>query len=172
MASLSSFVQEAKKLSLDEFIAKYNHPFLIVHGQRDFESDEEQSKDTDLMSTDEAQASEIHIFPVKEQTDSSAFGFLTIGRSSKNHIVISSRMVSKIHVIIHKVQDRFSIVDAGSNNGTILNDQALSANISYMLNDRDTFILARKVVLQFLHSSTAYLWLQEKAKDLMLSQEG
>ena len=168
MSNLDPFIQDVKKLTLHEFAAKYSHPFLIVHGQRPLDSDEELAKDTDLESTGEAR-SDISIYPVKEQSDSSAFGFMTIGRSVKNHIVMSSRMVSKIHAIIHKIQDTYTIVDANSNNGTKLNNQTLSPNIPHLLHDGDTVILAGRVLLQFLVCSSAYKWLQDKAGDPMLT---
>lgn len=70
MMDLRSLCQEAKVRTLDEFVMKFNHPFLIIHGQGYLDSDEADSKDTELESTDRVR-SNITVYPVKEQTDSS-----------------------------------------------------------------------------------------------------
>ncbi len=52
-------------------------------------------------------------------------GDVTIGRSSKNTIVIKDKFVSSTHLIIHEDKGAYFIEDLDSANGTYLNGQAI-----------------------------------------------
>lgn len=62
-------------------------------------------------------------------------GKVTIGRSSKCDIHIDHDSVSRQHVRLHVEGGKVTIEDAGSTNGTFLNDSSLSGKVSLRNND-------------------------------------
>ena len=48
-----------------------------------------------------------------------------IGRMSQNHIVLDDPAVSRAHAMISMVDDKFFIVDQGSQNGTLINGKEI-----------------------------------------------
>ena len=53
---------------------------------------------------------------------------ITIGRKSKNDVVIEDMAVSGLHAKIDSVEDRFVLVDLQSKNGTFVNEQLVSSH--------------------------------------------
>ncbi len=53
---------------------------------------------------------------------------ITVGRAPNNDVVIADRLVSKFHAWLRVADGKVAIADAGSANGTRLNDVALVAN--------------------------------------------
>ena len=49
----------------------------------------------------------------------------TIGRNSDNSVILENSTVSKFHAVIQKKKDLYYISDAGSKNGTILNENLI-----------------------------------------------
>lgn len=72
----------------------------------------------------------------------------TIGRLKKNTIVILDKEVSREHAVISLVNDRFFLKDAGSTNGTALNDTAIAGSVP--LKHGDTITLGPNILLTFL----------------------
>ena len=64
---------------------------------------------------------------------------VTIGRLTENDIVIDDKTVSKHHCFIVAEQDSFVIGDAGSSNGTYVNDKKISSHKK--LSDGDVITL-------------------------------
>ena len=63
---------------------------------------------------------------------------LTIGYASDNQLVISDPSASPYHAIIRVETQRVSIMDAGSGNGTYVNEQRLEPNSPRFLSANDT----------------------------------
>ena len=64
-------------------------------------------------------------------------GDLTLGRSSRNDIVIKDKFVSKNHLKIHDDSEDYYIEDLGSANGTFLNGVKIDPNELIELQNND-----------------------------------
>ncbi|MGR5590636.1 FHA domain-containing protein [Peptoniphilus grossensis] len=64
-------------------------------------------------------------------------GDLTLGRSSRNDIVIKDKFVSKNHLKIHDDSEVYYIEDLGSANGTFLNGAKIDPNELIELQNND-----------------------------------
>lgn len=62
---------------------------------------------------------------------------ITLGRSSKNDIVIKDKFVSKNHLIFLEDNDSYFIEDLGSANGTFVNGVRIEPNNPVKLYDND-----------------------------------
>ncbi|MET3616496.1 pSer/pThr/pTyr-binding forkhead associated (FHA) protein [Peptoniphilus olsenii] len=62
---------------------------------------------------------------------------ITLGRSSKNDIVIKDKFVSKNHLIFLEDNDSYFIEDLGSANGTFVNGVRIEPNNPIKLYDND-----------------------------------
>ncbi len=63
---------------------------------------------------------------------------ISIGRSSKNELVLADLSLSRVHAEIYREGDRFLVRDAGSKNGTLLNDRQLTSPVVLKKGDRIT----------------------------------
>lgn len=50
---------------------------------------------------------------------------ITLGRDSRNTIVIDSKLASRNHAVIQKIKSEYYLKDMGSTNGTYLNDKKI-----------------------------------------------
>lgn len=64
-------------------------------------------------------------------------GDLSLGRSSRNDIVIKDKFVSKNHLKIHDDSEAYYIEDLGSANGTFLNGAKIDSNELIELQNND-----------------------------------
>lgn len=55
-------------------------------------------------------------------------GYVYLGRSHENDIVLSPKSVSRIHACIYTNDDKWFVVDLGSSNGTLVNGRLLKEN--------------------------------------------
>jgi phosphoserine phosphatase RsbU/P len=63
---------------------------------------------------------------------------ITIGRSSKNDLVLADLSLSRVHAEIYRQGDQYLVKDAGSKNGTLLNDRQITSPILLKKGDRIT----------------------------------
>ena len=63
---------------------------------------------------------------------------ILIGRSSKNDLVLPDLSLSRVHAEIYRQGDQFLVKDAGSKNGTLLNDQQVVTPTVLRKGDRIT----------------------------------
>src|SRR4030095_3804261 len=63
---------------------------------------------------------------------------LTIGRSSRNDLVLADLSLSRVHAEIYRQGDQYLVKDAGSKNGTLLNDRQITTPILLKKGDRIT----------------------------------
>ena len=62
---------------------------------------------------------------------------ITIGRESDNDVVIDSKLASRHHCVIQKIQDQYFLKDENSTNGTFLNERRLPPSKWVKLNIGD-----------------------------------
>lgn len=158
-STMAGLLREVATLSQEEFTAKHPNPFLIVEGEN-VPAGEIYQGATTLGGDEEEIVEQIH--EVVERKDSSAFGFLTIGRSKENHVVINNRQVSKFHAVLHREGEGFTILDVGSSNGTTVNDEPLSARRQRTLAEGNVIVLADKALLRYVGPQDAYEWLRAR----------
>lgn len=65
-------------------------------------------------------------------------GEVTMGRAPTNTIVVNDPRASRSHAVVRQHDKGHAIIDVGSANGTLVNDQRLQINISYTLKNGDT----------------------------------
>ena len=70
---------------------------------------------------------------------------LTVGRGSDNDMVLNDPMVSRYHAVVKRQGDRIIIIDLGSANPVVVNDQVLEAGIPQQLQHRDVVFIGKTV---------------------------
>jgi len=70
---------------------------------------------------------------------------LTIGRGADNDMVLNDPMVSRYHAVIKRSGNGYTIIDLGSSNPVVVNDQPLEAGMSQPLNHRDVVFIGKTV---------------------------
>jgi hypothetical protein len=70
---------------------------------------------------------------------------LTIGRGSDNDLVLNDPMVSRYHAVVKRQGNRFSLIDLGSSNPVVVNDQALEPGMGQQLTHRDVVFIGKTV---------------------------
>ena len=70
----------------------------------------------------------LRVWPLRKKHNSVSFqGVLLVGRATSNDVVISHASVSKLHARVNVGPGLLTVEDAGSSNGTWLNDRRLDA---------------------------------------------
>ncbi|HET8630765.1 MAG TPA: FHA domain-containing protein [Thermomicrobiales bacterium] len=70
---------------------------------------------------------------------------LTVGRGSDNDMVLNDPMVSRYHAVVKRQGGHFTIIDLGSANPVVVNDQVLEAGIAQQLSHRDVIFIGKTV---------------------------
>lgn len=70
---------------------------------------------------------------------------MTIGRERGNSIVINDPLVSRVHCIVHRIRNSWYIEDAGSTNGTWINEKKLLPGKSIRLKPDDSIKLGGRI---------------------------
>ena len=70
---------------------------------------------------------------------------MTIGRDKSNVIRVDDPLVSRIHCIVHLIRNSWYIEDAGSTNGTWVNDKRLRPGKSVRLGPKDIIKLGGRI---------------------------
>ena len=70
---------------------------------------------------------------------------LTIGRGSDNDMVLNDPMVSRYHAVVKRQGSRFTIIDLGSSNPVVVNDQVLEPGSAQQLQHRDVVFIGKTV---------------------------
>ncbi len=70
---------------------------------------------------------------------------LTIGRGSDNDLVLNDPMVSRYHAVLKQQGNRYSLIDLGSSNPVVINDQPLEPGTPQQLTHRDVVFIGKTV---------------------------
>lgn len=165
--TLERFASEARGMTEEEFLARHPHPFLVV-GR--FEEDESRAFGTvtpedglsrgqleRLASADEAfPGGEEYVYPLVKSDRNTFERLVTVGRSTNNDIVISHSSVSKLHAYFRHEGDHHSITDAGSSNGTFIEEFPLPENKPVKIESRQAIRFGKHIVATFYAGADLY----------------
>lgn len=70
---------------------------------------------------------------------------MTIGRDKSNAITIDDPLVSRVHCTVRRIRTAWYIEDAGSTNGTWLNERRISPGKAIRLNPDDVIKLGGRI---------------------------
>jgi hypothetical protein len=156
---------DARRISQEEFVRKYPHPFLAIT----VEVEDEEAEFRTIAASEPVLPSSIgrtsyeeSLARVVKRPGANNFSFITIGRAQNNDIIIGIKSVSKCHAVIQVTGAGFTIADAGSKNGTFLNQEMLSPHKHVAVNSGDEVTLPPRVTARFLDPERAYAWLRER----------
>ncbi len=128
---LKDYFEDAAGLDADAFAKKHAALFLTC-ADPDSLSPQVRPQATAQLSADMLRAvlddtdqdTSMLAIPVRRAEDS-AYRFISVGRTSNCDVTVNDASVSKLHAIIREAEDgRFTIEDAGSANGTFVDDEA------------------------------------------------
>jgi hypothetical protein len=128
-------------LGRDEFLAAAAPAVLVRHRPPDPENVSRAAAaaalalDQDLRETVDgrmrhgkftAEATEMEVYPLAKKPGASFPDRITIGRTANNDVVINEHSVSRLHAYVRQAEG-WVVADAGSKNGSWLNDEELEA---------------------------------------------
>lgn len=72
---------------------------------------------------------------------------ITFGRNADNDVVIANPMISRYHAVIQQDLNtgQLSIIDLGSTNGVIVNDNQIDPGLPHILQQRDSILIGTNV---------------------------
>jgi len=70
---------------------------------------------------------------------------ITIGRGSDNDVILNDPMVSRYHAVLRRQSDQYGVIDLGSSNPVVVNDQGLEPGVARQLAHRDVLLIGRNV---------------------------
>ncbi len=123
--SIRLYIFAARGLTLDEFRRAYPDPVLVLSP---FSSAEGTGSITRIMRANgQVNLVPFEVVRVKKRPGANPFkNMVTIGRADTNDLQVKAGEVSKFHAYLTLEAGDVSIVDAGSTNGTWVNDVALA----------------------------------------------
>lgn len=70
---------------------------------------------------------------------------LTIGRGTDNDVTLNDPMVSRYHAVLKRQGGQYILIDLGSSNPVVINDQGLEPGVPRQLTHRDVLFIGRTV---------------------------
>lgn len=155
MQSFRDFAAENAHLDATSFAQAHPEPHLIVRFPRPDRGSEESSFLTRALTVEEIKAGRPAdgewIVPVAKRPGSNAFAtMVTIGRAGNNDVVLQHSSVSKFHAYLRHMGSSWTVSDAGSRNGTLLDERKLPPERSFPLHSGAKIVLSEAVSLEFL----------------------
>jgi hypothetical protein len=129
---LREYLEDARCLAADEFEDRHGSAFLILSAPQLRSPEGPAATVVQLVGFDEPEpecTAGISILAYSVQRSGRSVGHLvTVGRTANNDVVISDLSVSRFHAFVKQGDDGFfQIQDAGSTNGTVVNDSCVPA---------------------------------------------
>lgn len=152
MAKIEEYLLLAKQLGREGFEAKHPWPFVVwrsaTAGENEWSFKTQTGSalkaltrliDSDLQLAPEAQG--YLTFPITKSASNPWKDRISVGRARNNDVVVLDNSVSKLHAHFSAHGQFFSITDAGSRNGTKVNDKTLTGGdpVALRLNDKVVF---------------------------------
>lgn len=130
--SIRLYLFAARKLTQDEFRRAYPDPVLVLSP---FSSTEGTGSITRVARANgRVSLVPFEVARIKKRPGANPFkNMITIGRADSNDVQVKAGEVSKFHAYVTFDEGGPSLVDAGSTNGTAVNDVALSPRTPHPL---------------------------------------
>ncbi len=94
-----------------------------------------------------------------ERTGRHPFPMITLGRGPTNDVILEAEGISKLHATF--VEDgtaQWSITDAGTTNGTVVNEKPLAPRAMVNINDGDEIVFGNELTTLFFRPRGLYGW--------------
>ncbi|MFH0899781.1 MAG: FHA domain-containing protein [Pseudomonadota bacterium] len=128
------YAEDARTLDAYAFRERHGNGFFIYDGSRPLRLPgdakkmllkSEQQVTMDFRAPMRARGSHV-VIPVRKSDRSPVGGFISVGRTRNNDVVLADESVSRFHALIVSGDDgQFSVSDAGSTNGTYVDDKEI-----------------------------------------------
>lgn len=171
---LAHYLSSYAEVPVSTFTASHPAGFLVEKTQKSldknviFQFSTKSLEDPEIIEalkkgTALADALEARVLEVKGKKAGSTPTNITIGRSAQNDIILYNKMVSKSHAYleIEAAGEGCSLVDIGSKNGTLLNDNELTPHQSYALTDGDEISFGPETKVVYLSAKTFHEFLSQ-----------
>ena len=137
---LPELLDVARSLARAQFVSQFPYPVLLATGVA---SAENVSKFyTQVASAQQQQPvfneiPDIRVLPVRKAKESTYGDRISVGRTRRNDIRLPHASVSKFHAYFMQQDDgKWAVIDAGSRNGTFVDNEQLEERSPYVLGDR------------------------------------
>ena len=160
--SYDAFVQAFAQKSREEFLEKVTVPHLYFLNLRDA-SQTAGFKTLDIKSgVRRLDFSRDGILPLEKDTSGNSFGMMiTLGRAKNNDLVIPDKEISKFHVYFRQLGKQWTITDANSRNGTMVDGVRIPPDRTLNLRSGATIVFCEVLRAVFLEPEDLYTMLQE-----------
>lgn len=162
--TLQTYLPLRESLSREEFVQRFNHPFLMqemAHGDEGDELDEKEGFDFRTQAfnrpiirspLDGRPAGDEYL--VRKVVKCAANPFqskIIVGRATNSDIVLDFQPISKFHAFFMKEPDVevYSLTDAESKNGTYLDGQKLEPNQKVFLSEGAVISFSQQVEMLY-----------------------
>jgi hypothetical protein len=157
---LAVFLEEYERLTEEQFIAKFEHGFLLVNAADGGDGNAHREFETKLAQDHRALfagCGEEDILPLVKKGGAQSFTMITVGRTSRNDIVFENEAVSKFHAYFKRDRNgRHMLCDPGSTNGTKLDGKVLEKDSAMTLHGGETVVFGNSVNTTFHTAATLY----------------
>ena len=171
---LAQYLASFEDLALSQFVAAYPNGFLVEKSERFLDKDVMFQFLTDVVEDEQvleqlregkvrSEVLEARVIEITKRKDIAEPDKITIGRSPDNDIVVYNKLVSRKHAYLKVSSEDQTcfLVDAGSSNGTFLNDNKITPHEKYQLTDADEISIGPETKVLFFASRAFHTFLSE-----------
>ena len=171
---LAQYLASFEDLALSQFVAAYPNGFLVEKSERFLDKDVMFQFLTDVVEdehvleqlrqgTVRSAVLEARVIEIAKRKDVTEPDKITIGRSPDNDIVVYNKLVSRKHAYLQLSSEDQAcfLVDAGSSNGTFLNNKQLTPHEKYQLADADEISIGPETKVLFFASEAFHTFLSD-----------
>jgi hypothetical protein len=171
---LAQYLSTLEDLALSQFVAAHPNGFLVEKSEKFLDKDVMFQFLTDVgedehvlkqlrQGTVRSAVLDARVIEITKRKDMSEPNKITIGRSPENDIVVYNKMVSRKHACLQLSSEDQAcfLVDAGSSNGTFLNNTQITPHKKYQLTDADEISIGPETKVLFFASKAFHTFLSE-----------
>ena len=171
---LAQYLSTLEDLALTQFVAAHPNGFLVEKSEKFLDKDVMFQFLTDVVEdehvlkqlrqgTVRSAVLDARVIEITKRKDITEPDKITIGRSPENDIVIYNKLVSRKHACLQlRSEDQACfLVDAGSSNGTFLNNTQITPHKKYQLTDADEISIGPETKVLFFASKAFHTFLLE-----------